>query len=832
MKISYNWLKDYIDLKKYPAPKLADLMTMNFAEVDGIEEVGGDTIFDLKILPDRASDCLSYLGVAREIASLSNLRLAINNLQRKKLKESKKIKIKDLIEVENQNPEICKRYVSRVIKNVKIGSSPKWLSERLEAIGQKSINNIVDATNYVMFELGQPLHAFDFDKCENAATGNQEPGIGKIIIRKAKNGEKITTLDNQVIELSEDILVIADQNEPLAIAGVKGGKKAEIDKDTRNIVLESANFDAAAIRKASRLTGIRTESSIRFAADLDPNLAGEAMERLASLIAQIAGGEVVGGKIDIYPRVEFGYKVAVSRDDINRVLGMEIDEKAIADIFKRLNFEAKKISQPKEILKLSQKSMGRPYKYGASTSQDAPKLFDCSSFTRYLYWNIGMLIPRISVEQFLYGEPIEKEDLKIGDLAFTKGGKPYHYKETPKGVGHVGVYVGNGKIVHASGNRKKVVKDSLAAFCKKDFRGFRRIADLSEDIYLVDIPSYRRDVKLKEDVIEEVGRIYGYQENLLSRLPSGILIPPKRNDELHFEFIAKNTMVSAGFSETFNYSFVGDRDLNVAGIDRSNVLALQNYLSDERKYLRPNLVIGFLRNAKDNLKSFDDARIFEVGKVFSGNYNSVQEKKYLGGMIARKGKSSGDEFYEVKGTTDLILRKLGIEEFWYDDYKPAVELFEGAIWHTFKTAEIKIGDEKVGTIGEISPKIADEYEIDGNVAIFEIDFGRIAQLASEEYIYRPISKFPASDRDLAVVVPLNVKVDNVLNVLENAGGMLLADTDLFDIYEGDNIPNGMKSLAFHLVFQSPDKTLEDKEVDEAMVRILAALSERGWEIRR
>lgn len=820
MKISYNWLKDLIDLKKYPAPKLADLLTMNFAEVDGIEEVGNDSIFDLKILPDRASDCLSHFGVAREIAVLTQGKVKAVEVG---VKENKKEKIGKFLTVKNENPEICKRYVARVVKDVKIGPSPKWLAQRLETIGQKSINNVVDATNFVMFELGQPMHAFDYDKLGASH---------EIVIRKADVKEKIVTLDNQEIELSREILVVADSKEPLAIAGVKGGKKAEIDNNTKNIVLESANFSAESIRKASRLTGVRTDSSTRFAADLDPTLAGVAMERLASLINQIAGGETISGKIDIYPRKAVEQKVAVSVGDINETLGTTLSEKEILNIFKKLSLKVKKVSQSEELLKLAKKMIGKPYKYGASTSQDAPKYFDCSSFTQYLYWQAGFAIPRVSVEQFLYGYQIEKKDLRIGDLAFRKGGKPYFYKETPKGVGHVGIYVGNGKIIHASGDKKKVVEEKVDVFCKKDFRGFRRMTDLSEDVFVVEIPTYRRDMKLKADIIEEIGRIYGY-ENILSRAPEGFLIPPKRNDELFWENMAKNALVSAGFAEAYNYSFIGENDLRNIVSGKSHILQLENYLSDDRKYLRPSLLFGFISNARENFKYFDTVRIFESGRVYSvGDLEKVLEKKMLGGIISYKsGKDKAVEFYEIKGAVDLLAEKMGIPEIWYDDYEVAVDSFENGIWHGFRVAEIKIGDEKIGVAGEINPKILDAYGITGRVAAFEIDFEKLARLADEDRAYRPISKFPAIERDLAILAPIDIKVEDVLNVLENVGGRLLVDTDLFDVYEGDNIPQGQKSLAFHLIFQSQEKTLSDKEIDEIMTKIVSALAGQGWEAR-
>lgn len=875
MKISYNWLKEFVDLKKYPATKLADLLTMNFAEIDGIEKISGDFIFDLKILPDRASDCLSHYGVAREIATLSKLKVHAYRQAGKslkfKVKESKKEKIGDILEVENEEPTICKRYVSRVIKNVKVGQSPKWLTQRLESLGQKSINNIVDATNYVMLELGQPLHAFDFDKCKSMQVKSEKLKVKseikntKIIIRKAKKGEKIVTLDNQEIELNGNILVIADTKDALAIAGVKGGKKAEIDENTKNIILESANFNAEMIRKASRLTGIRTESSVRFAADLDPNLADKAMERLASLIVDIAmptgrqaGGEVVGGKVDIYPRPVKEYKLGISLEDANKLLGTELSEKEVLDILNRLNFKVKKASSLKEILELVKKLKGKPYKYGASVSFDAPNTFDCSSFVSYLFLQGGIQIPRMAIDQYFFSDVVGDNDAKAGDLAFANTGilkRKTDYEsiefikgmKIKEGVDHVGIYLGKGKVMHASEGKGVIVEDikKSKSFSGKKFRGFRRVKEIERSkIFVVEMPTYRRDIRIKSDIIEEIGRLYGYQ-NIKSKLPEGILTPPKRNDEIFWENASKNALVSAGFVEIYNYSFIGEKDLRAAIVNSGNVLELQNYASDDRRYLRPNLIFGFLRNIEENFKYVNEARIFEIGNIFVFDAEGkISEKKFIGGVISHKGKKDNikaEEFYKLKGAVDLLMHKLGILKFQYYQpewtgrfefaFLPKNNIIAKNIYHPLRLAEIKIGDEKIGFIGEINPNVVKNYDIDERIAAFEIDFEKLARFANEDFIYRPLSKFPAAERDLAILIPINIRVDDVLNVLENAGGQLLANTDLFDIYEGNNIPEGKKSLAFHLIFQSQEKTLLDKEINEILAKIISVLSEKGWEVR-
>ena len=330
MKISYEWLKLY--LKGLPKPeKVAEILEMHAFEVEGIEKKNKDCVFDISVLPNRAHDCLSHIGVAREIGAI--MKLKIRNPKHEIRNKFKIISSKLKIQVDE--PNLCKRYIGRIIEGVKVGPSPKWLKEKLEAIGQKSINNIVDATNFVMFEVGQPLHAFDADKVE-----------GGIIVRKAKKSEKITTLDNQEIAPDESVLIIADHKGLLAIAGIKGGKKAEITKDTKNIILEAANFEQTNIRLTSRKIGLRTDSSLRFENGITPELAERAMDRVTELILKIASGKA-GSKIDFYPRKANGFKIGLHPKDVLKILGVEINEKEIINILNRSGLESKKLSRLK-----------------------------------------------------------------------------------------------------------------------------------------------------------------------------------------------------------------------------------------------------------------------------------------------------------------------------------------------------------------------------------------------------------------------------------------------------------------------------------------------------
>jgi len=841
MKVSFNWLKDYIDIK-IPLPKLADILTMRSFEVAAVEKVGSDYVMDIEVLPNRAHDCLSHIGVAREISALLETKLKIKET---KVKEDKKSSVKNYLAIKIEEPELCRRYVGRVILGVKVGPSPKWLKDRLEAIGQKSINNIVDAANYAMFEYGQPLHAFDLDKVESVKfpiSKSQFPK--KITVRKARKEEKIVTLDGETYILDENMLVIADGppagGEPLAIAGIKGGRKAEIDKNTKNIILESANFEPANIRRTSRALGLRTESSLRFEHEISSRLAEVAVERLAELIAAVAGGKIAKGKIDEYVKKPIPYFIAIRPGEVERILGAEIPEKEIVEIFKRLGFEAKKISPLEIILKTAKGLLGKPYKYGASVSFDAPNLFDCSSFVSFCFSRAGIQLHRLSVEQFIYdGVAADKTELLPGDLVFSKGKKPYFYKETPKGVGHVGIYLGNGKVVHASSSRGVVIEPLAKSLAFKEWRGAKRILTERNDLLLTKIPPERLDLRIKEDLIEEIARIHGY-ENIPSKLPLASLAVPKRNDLLFWERMAKDALSGAGFDEIYNYSFVGEKDIENAGFNPAKIAFLLNPVSDEKKFLRPALLINLIKNVGNNFRFFDEARMFEIGKIFRKNAE-IGEKRMLAGVIAHKTTNrKGREFYELKGVIDALFDGLGIAEHWYaespeyvrgNDFEPRSGEAPRGFWKEGGSAEIKVGDKHVGYLGEITPLVLEKYDIKTPVAGFEIDFEALASLAEEEQVYYPISKYPAIVRDLAILLPLEIRVEEALNVIENVGGPLLQDADLFDMYEGENLPGGMKSLAFRLIFQSKERTLSDKEVGDITAKIINAIRQEGWEVR-
>ena len=721
MIFSYNWLQSFFK-KNLPKPeKLAELLALHDFEVEEVKRERGDFVLDIAVLPNRAGDCFSHSGIAHEISTILNCKLKAefcdSGTRRKKkvepsshignwkLIEDKDLKAKDFIKVEVKNPKACPRYTARVVTAVSVGFSPKWMRERLEVCGLRPINNVVDIANYVMLETGQPLHAFDGEKLEEK----------KIIVRFAKEGEKITTLDEEKYDLDKNILVIADAKKPVAIAGIKGGKLPEIDNKTKIVVLESANFNSRVIRKGSKTIDLKTDASLRFEHGIDPNLTELAINRAAYLIQKIAhppGGypKIAQGLIDFYPKKVLPKRVKLDLDYVGSLLGIKIPAKEIIRILKSL------------------------------------------------------------------GLKIENCKLKILNVV---------------------------------------------------------------------VPTFRLDISLPEDLIEEIGRIHGYQK-IPSVFPIASLVPPPKNLDIFWEDITKNILKEAGFCEVYNYSFVNEKDISRVPIGmgepnqpKSALLEVENPLSEEQKYLRPSLIPNLLKNVQKNQKNFREIRIFELGKIFQA---ATTEKRMLTGVM------TGENFYQMKGVIDLLLNKLGISNIWYDEpsfifpprsarvydeYQALPKDFKSCWWHTKKCAEIKIDGERIGFLGEISPRILEELKIQTKVIYFDIFFERLQKLASEEHEYRPISPYPAAIRDIAVLVPQEVRVEEVLNKIEATGRDLIRDIDLFDIYEGEELPQGKKNLAFHIIYQAEDRTLSSTEIDEIQDKIIKALEEDPeWQVRK
>jgi len=374
----------------------------------------------------------------------------------------------------------------------------------------------------------------------------------------------------------------------------------------------------------------------------------------------------------------------------------------------------------------------------------------------------------------------------------------------------------------------KILKNEIIKLLRT--LGFK-VFQISSFKICVEVPTRRLDVSLPEDLIEEIGRIYGYQK-IPAILPLITLIPPERNLNLFWENIVKDILKEAGFTEVYNYSFIGEDLAKNFGRKKEELIEVENPVSVEQKYLRPSLIPNLLKNVKENLKYFDNIKIFELGKIYKNQ--KTLEKRMIAGLSAKKeAMPPRERFYELKGVIDSLLNKLGISNIWYDEHKPTPEESKTSIWQLKKAAEIKINHTEIGFLGEISPKVLEDLKIEVPIFLFELDFELLSRISSEEHEYRPISRFPAAVRDLAVLVPRGIKVVEVLNKINTAGGKLIRDVDLFDIYEGEELPRGKKNLAFHLIYQAEDRTLRSSEIDEIHQKIIKALEKNlEWQVRK
>ena len=804
MLFSHNWLQKYFN-EKLPDPQgLSDLLMTHSFEVEKVEEVTlanekEDTLLDVDVLPNRAHDCLSHYGMAKEIATLTNLTL--NKIKNESWKTSEEVKT---IDIKVEDTKACPRYLSVVVEGIKIGPSPEWLKESLEAIGQKSINNIVDATNYVMFSIGQPLHAFDRDKLSG----------GQIFVRWAKAGEKITTLDNKEVELGETNLIIADGESPLAIAGVKGGKKAEVDGNTTSLVLEAANFKPVVVRKTSRGFAILTDSSKRFENEISPELAEVGMNELVSLIKEIASTEKTkfSAKADIYPRKPDFYKVGFATEDVNKILGINISDKEVEGILNKLNFEYEKVNSLKKVLETAPSFVGVPYESGASIIYDAPNKFDCSSFTSYLFAQAGVAIPRISVDQYVFGKPVEKENLQAGDLVFANTGEgKIHYEsieflpgiKVNEGVDHVGNYLGGDKVIHSSRYNKIGTEISELSETKQfeNIIGYRRMIEDDKERFVVTAPFERLDLRIKQDLVEEIGRIYGFK-NIKS-----VAINPNLSDgqgkeddaKAHKIFYYTNKirkiLTDLNFNEVYNYSLV-----------ESGKVEIENPLASNRGFMRTNLVDAMVEKLEFNAKNapllgLEEIKLFEIGKVFpsiDGEYNALA----IGVLPTRKMKQSKIEEFQ-KLTLENVVSVLNSE---------------------LKTNKLQKGDFNMILELSLDELIEKLPEVESYENVLEGDNKKIR--------FEKISPYPFMLRDIAVWTNEGTTEQDVLALIKENGGELLVRTALFDVFE-KTLEDGAKktSYAFNMVFQSNGRTLTDIEVNVIMEKITGEMSKQGWEVR-
>ncbi|MBI3631882.1 MAG: C40 family peptidase [Candidatus Vogelbacteria bacterium] len=806
MKFSYNWLQSYFDKKIGSPEEVAEILTAHAYEVESIEEVKlpsgqHDHCLTIDILPNRSHDSSGHLGVVRELAVQLNFPIKdptkISNFGYL----DKVVTSYDKILLDVVNTKLCRRAMKRLAKDVVIKESPEWLKYRLMAIGQRPINNIVDATNYVMYEIGQPVHAFDFDKLAGKSTKN-------ITIRLAREGEVLSTLDGKDYKLTSSMQVISDSEKALDIAGIKGGLNSQIDGTTKNVVLSVCNFDPVSIRKTSKLLGLRTDASSRFEHELTPDLTEVAMERLSQLVFELADGKVARDVVDVYPRRPRKYRIGVVTKDVNRHLGAGLRENEVIDILDRFTvagFGWERINPAKNIKEVAMVHLGVPYQYGVSLTYDAPRYFDCSSFTAFVFAELGYAIPRISIDQFFFGRPVLETGLVVGDLIFSKNGSEnVHFdsqqylpgKKLEEGVNHVGIYVGDGKVIHASGGKKQVVVEEYkTSDAFKHVRGFGRIIEDEDDRFVVTVPNERLDLRNQrgfytggnmEDMIEEIGRVYGYS-NIIPKLPELISGLPKVSKRYYYSEFVRSALSEVGFSELYNYTFVAKGD------DKTH-MKVMNPIADGRAYLRYNLSQGLVDKKNWNAKNKDlldstDVRVFEIGNIM----NKTGEELHLA-LAVEKSK-------ELQKIIERFWEKVGIE-------KP-VPALEGPDFVEYE-------------FGKIIIQLSDKRT-----------YGDLPKTKYAKVLYKKFSLYPHVVRDIAVFAPADNTAEQALSIIKENGTKLLYKTKLFDQFTKNFEDGSTKtSYAFRLVFLSEDRTLTGNEVAQIMDNITNVLnSKNGWEVR-
>ncbi|MDO9464937.1 MAG: phenylalanine--tRNA ligase subunit beta [bacterium] len=658
MKVPYNWLKEYIDIK-LSLEEIAEKLTMSGLEVADIQRLSNldEPVLDIEVTANRG-DCLSIIGIAREIETLTNKHVKYPQAL-KKCSANKEIE--KLIDISIKDTSLCSRYAGRIIRNVKIEPSPSWLANRLKAVNIRPINNIVDITNYVLMETGQPLHAFDYNKI----SGKQ------ITIRRARQNESIVALDESKRQLSRDMLVIADKKVPIAIAGIMGGIGSEIDKQTTDIFLESACFHAGCIRKTSKTLELSSESSYRFERGVDPNGVVSALNRAAYLIEKTAHGKSVKGIVDIYPKKFNKQNIQLRIQQIKRILGIDIPKNKLKHIMLNLGFEIK---------------------------QDSLN-------------NIKVLVP-----------------------------------------------------------------------------------------------TYRQDIRREIDLIEEIARIYGYN-NIDTTMPRGQTSSCGKGEFEKQTDALKNILSSCGMAEIYTSSFTNSENLDKTGLSSDGV-KITNPLGDDQNIMRTSLIPEMLSVIKRNLnRSLSEIKLYELGQVFFENNSSYHEKTYLCcGIVGNV------SFFDIKGILETILYRLGIEDhcLYYKKHQ---------VFTSDCSASIDIQGRNIGIIGEISSNVLEKYNIDEKVFLLEIGFSNLSKYINLSPVFKAVPKYPASERDIAFTIKENVSNADIMNIMWKAGGEIVEDVKLFDIYRGKQILSGHKSMAYSICYRSNKKTLTDEEVNQAHSRI-------------
>jgi phenylalanyl-tRNA synthetase beta chain len=641
-----------------------------------------DYILELDLTPNR-SDCLSMLGVAYEVGAILGREVQHPEID---INEGNAL-IKEQVSVDIEAKELCPHYAARMVKGVKVGRSPLWLQNRLTSAGIRPINNVVDIANFIMIEYGQPLHTFDAKQVKD----------GQIIVRQAREGEQVVTLDDQQRTLKEGMLLITDPEKVIAIAGVMGAANSEVTDETTDIIIESAYFDGQSIRSTSKTLGLRSEASLRFEKGVDPERVYAAANRAAALLVEIAGGEVVQGmaeqKVKEFDRAE----ISVNMVHLNNVLGTALNTSEVTNILDRLAFD---------------------------------------------YENKGHEI-------------------------------------------------------------------------------------------LVDIPTRRPDLRIEVDVMEEVARLYGY-DLIPTTLPTGVTTPGSRTKRQKLRRTIKAFLQGTGLDQVVTYSLTSKQNAKRGNVIQQKIspIALAMPMSEERSHLRTTIIPSLLEIASYNKnRKHADTHVFEIGHTFLTNDESLrdlpQEKEMIAGVITGVWQTHPwqqvkvpVDFYILKGIVEGLLEKLEIQNVIYE-----ANALDG--YHPGRTAWIKHEQQVIGFIGQLHPQLQSDFDLDPTYC-FELSLDHLLDHLPQEISYVTLAKFPSIQRDLAVVVDREAVAGNLASTILEVGAPLLKSVHLFDVYEGDRIEAGKKSLAFSLTYQDPEKTLTDEDVAVVQEKVVKELAQK-WQ---
>ena len=644
---------------------------------DAIELLGlRDTIFEYEITSNRV-DCYGVIGIAREAAATFKKKFVLPKVNQTGNSEN----VADYLSVEVRDSELCKRYVARVVKNIKLAPSPAWMQERLRAVGIRPINNIVDITNYVMEEYGQPMHAFDYDLLEEH----------KIVVDRAKDGEEFETLDGMVRKLDKDILMINDGKKAVAVAGIMGGENSKITDDVTTMVFECATFDGTNIRLSSKRLGLRTDSSGKFEKGLDPNNAYDAMMRACSLVEELGAGEVVGGCVDVYPVKAVESRLKFEPERINKLLGTDISREDMLEIFDRIELK--------------------------------------------------------------------------------------YDKET----------------------------DEIVA------------------------PTFRQDIHFMADLAEEVARFFGY-DKIPTTLPKSSAAIGGINLKLEIEELARDVAKFLGFSEAMNYSFESTKVFDKLNLSKDSryrkAIEISNPLGEDFKIMRTQAVNGILNSLSTNYNRRNkDVHLFELANIYIPKELPLKElpDERMQFVLGFYGK---ENFFDMKGVVEEFLYTIGIVGKLHYDPSCKEEFL-----HPGRKADIVFDGVRLGYLGEVHPLVCENYKLGERTYIAVLDLPNIIPFVNFDIKYTGIAKYPSISRDISLVVPKNILVGEIEDIIEKNGGSNLESFKLFDIYEGDQIEAGFKSVAYSLIFRNKERTLLDTEVNEVMDKILNKLEAKNIKIR-